>query len=239
MRPVRSLTVLGIGLILVCPLRAQSKAPYSAEFKTTTVRTLANGTTITHEITGRVARDSAGRTYREETREVDPGDQKFSRTFITIGDSAAFEFINLNPGDKTATIHRFPAHPNGEARKTLPATPATSGPSLGSGPGTSSARPVVEKLGTKDIDGVTVYGSRITRTILAGQDGNDQPLVITTEQWLSPELGMELEREIDDPRNGVTKTEYSNIQRGEPDSALFRIPEDYAVKEVEQVNVAH
>src|SRR5271163_2690886 len=113
MRPVRLLTFLGIALVFapLGRLGAQINAPYSAEFKTTTVRTLANGTTITHEYTGRVARDSAGRNYHLETREIGPEEQKSSHTFITIFDPTADESISLSSFDKTATIHRFPAHP--------------------------------------------------------------------------------------------------------------------------------
>jgi len=116
----------------------------------------------------------------------------------------------------------------------------TSGPSPRSDPGASTKRSaIVEELGTKDIEGVAVEGTRTTMTIAAGQLGNDQPLVLITERWLSPDLCIELKREVDDPQTGVTKTEYKNIQRGEPDPALFRIPGDYTVKENEQANVAH
>jgi len=86
MRPVRMLAFLAFASIFN-PLRAQSNAaPYFAQFRTTTARALANGTTITHETTGKVARDSDGRTYTEETREAGVGDHKSGRTYVSIFD---------------------------------------------------------------------------------------------------------------------------------------------------------
>ena len=67
---------------------------------------------------------------------------------------------------------------------------------------------VREKLGTMDIEGFTV-----------------------TERLSSPELGMVLLEVNDDPQSGKESRKLVNIQRAEPDSWLFQIPPDYAVRD--------
>jgi hypothetical protein len=85
-------------------------------------------------------------------------------------------------------------------------------------------------LGTQMIEGVPARGTRITRTIPAGQIGNVQPIVITTESWYSPDLKVLVMSKSNDPRMGETTYKLTNIQRSEPASSLFQPPEDYTVK---------
>jgi hypothetical protein len=92
-------------------------------------------------------------------------------------------------------------------------------------------RPQIEELGTKMINGVEATGRRSTRIIPAGREGNDQPLTVTSESWMSPELRLLVKSINDDPRNGTSTMELTDIDRNEPDPALFQIPEGYTVKE--------
>ena len=84
-------------------------------------------------------------------------------------------------------------------------------------------------LGTQVINGVMAQGTRITRTIAAGQIGNVKPIVIVTERWYSSELQTYVMTKKTDPVMGDTVTQLTNIQRTEPDASLFRVPSDYAV----------
>jgi hypothetical protein len=89
-----------------------------------------------------------------------------------------------------------------------------------------------EELGNRTIAGVNAVGTRVTRTIPAGREGNDQPLVTTTETWRSSDYGVVLLSINDDPRSGKYTHEVMEFQPGEPDAALFRAPEGYTVKDV-------
>ena len=86
-------------------------------------------------------------------------------------------------------------------------------------------------LGTQTINGVEAQGTRYTRTIPAGQIGNSKPITIVTERWYSPDLQMVVMSKRTDPMSGDSVTQFTDIQRGEPDPALFQVPSDYTVKE--------
>ena len=88
-----------------------------------------------------------------------------------------------------------------------------------------------EKLGAKPIAGVYAEGTRTTTTYPVGYFGNDQPLVVVMERWMSPDLRMEVMSTTDDPRTGVRTVELTDIERGEPDAGLFQVPAGYTVKE--------
>ena len=84
-------------------------------------------------------------------------------------------------------------------------------------------------LGTQTIGGVSAQGTRTTRTIPAGQIGNEKPIVIVTERWYSPDLQMVVMSKRSDPRTGETVFQLTDVQLGEPDASLFQVPSDYTV----------
>jgi hypothetical protein len=84
-----------------------------------------------------------------------------------------------------------------------------------------------EDLGAKTMEGVSVTGTRTTRTIPAGQIGNDKPLSIVTEVWISAELKTIVYSKRSDPRMGDQTFQLTNIVRAEPDPSLFTVPADF------------
>ncbi len=80
-------------------------APYTAEAVTETVQTLANGNRIVHKSTAQLARDSEGRTRREQTMDlVGPwaaGGEPMK--LITLNDPVAGVTYHLDPKTNTAT----------------------------------------------------------------------------------------------------------------------------------------
>ena len=58
-----------------------------------------------------------------------------------------------------------------------------------------------------------------------------KPIVVVTERWYSSDLQTVVLSKRDDPRTGQTIFQLTNIQRGEPDAALFQVPSDYAVQQ--------
>ena len=84
-----------------------------------------------------------------------------------------------------------------------------------------------ESLGAQTMEGVVVNGVRTTRTIAAGQIGNDRPISIVTEVWTSTDLKMIVSSKRSDPRMGEQTFRLTNIVRAEPDPSLFTVPADF------------
>jgi hypothetical protein len=242
-----ALTLPAIAQVAVT-LPDQKPHPYTAEFKTTTVQALANGTTITRQSTQTEARDSAGRYMRiatQETRTLDG--QQWTHGYVD--DPVALTNTNWDSNTKKATVLHLPAKEEQKGCWTNNAgtfRTAYGGQSLAPSPAMhlaeahTQARPSTENLGTTTIQGVEATGRRTTTTIPSGQAGNDQPIVITHETWMSRGLGfgLVLRYVTDDPRSGVTTREVTNLTQGEPDPALFQPPDGYEVKTEELHQVA-
>jgi len=95
--------------------------------------------------------------------------------------------------------------------------------------GESESDSTTENLGDQTIDGIHATGSRVTTTIPSGKMGNEQPMVITSERWYSPEIEATVMTKHNDPWAGELKTQFTNISTSEPDSALFAVPSDYKI----------
>jgi antitoxin (DNA-binding transcriptional repressor) of toxin-antitoxin stability system len=243
MRVSRSVWVAGLISIFAAPmmvaqggmvssfssgLQGMTGAPYTATEKTTRVQTLADGTTITHESTLKLARDSNGKTYREvrQATPIDAENEELVNVFIF--DPANRININWNSRTKIATIVHMPdqaqirpVQPPDTSRAETPAVTARN----------VAERPQLEDLGSKTICGVTAHGTRITRIIPVGKEGNDRPITVVDETWRSQELRLVLQSMQNDPRIGVNTVEVTDIEQGEPDPALFQVPAGYTVKE--------
>lgn len=86
-----------------------------------------------------------------------------------------------------------------------------------------------EDLGSQTMQGVTVTGTRTTRTIPTGQIGNDAPISVVTEVWTSPDLRTVVYSKRTDPRMGEQTFQLTNITRSEPDPSLFTVPAGFTV----------
>lgn len=88
-----------------------------------------------------------------------------------------------------------------------------------------------EDLGSQTMEGVFVTGVRTTRTIPAGQIGNEKPISIVTEVWTSPDLKTVVYSKRSDPRTGEQTFRLTGITRSEPDGSLFTVPADFKIVE--------
>jgi hypothetical protein len=238
---------IGITAALAGPAATIPGAPYSAQAVTQHVQTLNDGNRITQTTTNKVARDSKGRVYREESLPGLGNGNAEPPHLILIEDPVAGQHITLDSNSKTAikmSNSQTKKADEAAAREGVP--PLTPGVrvmfnSTGSGQTQQTItamkikaddeRAATTDLGTQTIEGVAAQGSRITRTIPAGEMGNDLPIVITTETWFSPELKVLIMSKSSDPRMGETTYKLTNLSRAEPDPALFQIPADYTVKD--------
>ncbi len=225
---------------------AVTNSPFSAETVTLYDRTLDNGSHIHRETRGKVFRDSQGRLRTDsEAPSTQPGSEKFD--FATINDPVQKVIINLNPKLKTATIFHFAkgvgpaavgmANLRGAPVNVAPAQaspkPAGTTSQMSASLGTSPVQVRTEALGSKYIEGVSATGTRTTRIIDAGSQGNDKPIVAVTETWFSPELKMAVLTESDDGHSGYSTMKLVNVTRTEPPAQLFQVPSDYTVKDTE------
>jgi hypothetical protein len=81
-----------------------------------------------------------------------------------------------------------------------------------------------EDLGSKVIDGVLAEGMRITTTIPVGMEGNDRPLVNSTETWTSPDLKTAVLRITTTP-TGVNTFRIDNLSRSTPPAGYTLVDE--------------
>ena len=234
-------------------------APYSAEAITDVVQTLADGNRIVRQNKSEVARDGQGRTRREQgfamfgplVNGPAGGDQP---RHVQISDPTTGTMVMLDLQNKVA--HKMPAphmvlkskmagavgwaagaaveksemavhEPAGAGANVIyHATTAIAARGVAGQP---VAEPVVEQLGTTFIEGVAVEGVRTTMTISAGQIGNEQPITIVSERWMSPDLKVLVMSKQSDPRFGETTYRLTNLTRSEPSPQLFEVPADFKV----------
>ena len=197
-------------------------APYSAVEVRTSQQALAAGNAIQRQEQANIYRDSQGRIRREATI-TGPNGQTLTR--VTIADPVAGVFHQLDAKTKTAVTRpvQFPnSQTIGSGRLQM----------MGAGGRTPETEANVkrETLATQSMHGLMASGTRVTRTIPAGTIGNTQAIETVQETWVSDELKVPLMTKVSDPRVGTTTTELTNINRGEPDPALFQIPSDYTVQ---------
>ena len=226
-------------------------APYSATVTNESVQTLADGNRIVQSSTGTIARDSQGRT-RQDTMLPLIGNLSAADAphLIFIHDPVAQTSYTLNLTDKTAQKMPIPPLP--------PVPPPAGAPGPGqdafyvqaTGVATASGQlpppPMIgqkvfltndqgqattEDLGSQTMECVFVTGVRTTRTIPAGQIGNDKPISIVTEVWTSPDLKTIIYSKRSDPRMGELTFQLTNITRAEPDASLFSVPADFKLVE--------
>jgi len=205
--------------------RTVVNAPFTATVSTQITRTLADGNKIDQTITGTIARDSQGRTRRDMTLSgaiVASTNGGPAPHAVFINDPVANKSYILHPDSKIAV--QVPFRPVKRVLRAFREDVRT-----GAKRRFANETRTMD-LGEKVIDGVMTHGTRVTRTIPAGQIGNERPIVIVKERWYSADLQMNVLTTTNDPLTGNTVLQLTNIQRVEPDASLFQVPADYTVR---------
>jgi hypothetical protein len=217
-------------------------APFSAVATSESTQTLADGNHITRKTQTSLYRDSQGR-FRKDVTLPSIGPLTASgkpHSFVEISDPVAGTNYMLEPEQKIA--RQLPAH-LGMGLRTKGAMDIgvreSGGP--GDGPGanvfyrtfkrSAEADAQVESLGMQTIEGVNAEGTRTTRTIPAGEIGNEKPITIVSERWYSADMQMEVKSTHSDPRFGSSTYTLTNIQRTEPAATLFVVPSGYTIEQ--------
>jgi hypothetical protein len=237
---------------------AIANAPFTAEATTEFTQTLGDGNRIDRRFTTSMARDTRGRTRREQDiAMVGPMfvlqgggavPEKFAvqmRTrgqwtgaatsqaepprFIVINDPTDGVTYTLDEQRKSARRSRMaPGLGAIRVREELAKIEGANVAAVRSAVD-ATTEPVTESLGTEQFEGVTAEGTRSTTTIPAGQIGNLLPIAVVTEQWFSKELQVAVLITRRDPRSGDTVYRLTNIVRAEPPPDLFTVPSDYQI----------
>jgi hypothetical protein len=199
-----------------------NNVPWTLSCTTTIVQTLANGTTITRTFTVKEARDSEGRTYSKEQQALHVGANGSPVDWVTyhVFDPVARTRVSWDNRTKIVNVAHMlaPEVPDVDAARQ-------------SQVGRPTQQQTRADLGVRTIAGTEATGTRATGVIPAGDQGNDRPLTIVTENWVSTQYQIPLLTITDDPRMGKRTDKVTEFQPGEPDPALFQIPKGYTVRE--------
>jgi hypothetical protein len=211
-------------------VRSPVRLPYTAEFKTTRVQTLQDGSTVTHETTEVMARDSQGRTLNSWTNSIQ-GDVPAEFTNVAVHDPVAKTHTSWFVPGQRVTVSSF-----AEAEQGLPSCAAGNQAQIQAQVAQRSndqrERPKPEDLGKQTFQGLEARGNRTVQTYAAGEIGNSAPLTHVTEVWFSTTPGLEginVHQVNDDPRNGKETRDLVKFVPGEPDAALFQPPAENEV----------
>jgi hypothetical protein len=205
-------------------------APFSATAETDTSQTLQDGTSIHRSTTSNLYRDSQGR-FRTEVTLSNFGPLQASgkpRTMIAIVDPVAGSRYMLDVDHKVAHQMTMGTHGAPAAAQTQSFQDKMKARLQQE---ETSGAVKKESLGTQTINGISAEGTRITRTLAAGQIGNDRPIQIVFERWYSPDLQVLVKSTRTDPRFGTTTYTLTKVQRTEPAATLFTVPSDYTVQQ--------
>jgi hypothetical protein len=99
----------------------------------------------------------------------------------------------------------------------------------------SSERPPrkSEDLGSRELEGLTVTGTRVTERVTRGVIQGGGTATITTTTWTSTDLKVAVVTEEEDEKlSDRSATKMVNIVRAEPDASLFQIPPGYSVSDL-------
>lgn len=175
----------------------------------------------THQVAGKVARNSAGSSYvemwRTDTNQL---------AGILIFDVPGKRFITLEVDKKWYAIQEVPTLtardlPPGSTTQQID-QPQNMNPTHSEDNGLTRD---IQPLGKMEIEGIVTLGAMETAHKSGpGPDAKDY----TSENWFSPELQIALLRVGHDKLSGQNLvSSLSHVQRIEPDAALFQIPADY------------
>jgi hypothetical protein len=186
--------------------------PYTAQIIAKDVQTRADGTHVELETKVFRARDSQGRTLIASFQSDNADRPMMVNLYIPL----RRQFIQLFPGQKAARVMTFPG----------------SGPIPTHGLSLNAVKITMESLPGKTIHGIYVEGMRTTQ-VIPPDNGYGREVVDVEETWVSPDLKIVVfsKDTSTDPSSDQTITEIRQLNRSEPNAALFEIPADYKIVE--------
>jgi hypothetical protein len=207
------------GGIFVTPI---PNAPFSGTVRVERTIIQPNGTSQQLWSIREIARDHEGRIYNELRPLVAAAVTEVPPAMV----------VHLYDPQNRMTEYLYPAQKS--YRMTiLSRPPATDTAEDFASPAASAAPPSEftrkEDLGYKTIAGLQAHGVRVTQTLTAAESGTGQEVTVTNEYWYSDALRLNLTTTHNDPRTGITTMTVTQIDRSDPNPALFQVPADYTM----------
>jgi hypothetical protein len=183
--------------------------PYTAQV----VETLDDGQ-IRRETKMFQARDSQGRTRIEMFSDSPCNRHTDQPVMVNLFVPLRRQFIQLIPAQKTARVMTFPG----------------AGPIPTLGPNANAVKTTTENLQGQLIHRIYAVGKRTTQ-LIPSDDGRSPNIVDIEETWVSPHLKIVVlyRHWSTDSRSGNTIREVRQVDRSEPEAALFEVPADYNI----------
>jgi hypothetical protein len=207
--------------------------PFSAEINARKIVRQPDGKKIVYECHGTIARDSQGRVRREQFPSPKVLRANGGRTISAVVVSDPLTGMQLHWSAASATVGQFPfstATPSGKPEP-LDACEYETGKTRSYPNGETQ---VIEFLGERTIQGISVRGCRVSTFIPAGAIQNDQAFTVTDDSWTSYELRLTLLKIHHDPSIEEDETvELDDVVRSEPDASLFQLPPNQQVKDAQ------
>lgn len=213
----------------------KTNTPFSATVQTTHEEKFADGNAIHGLIVTHEYRDSAGRIRGETSMlcNIAPDGQLRPNLIISVNDPVARTSMSWQVNGMGGKIVRIGHQPDPQTAPTAPALTEEQRKQNALVQEHWRKNNRTEKLGTRTIAGVLCDGTRTVRTTPAEELGNEQPIESIDEIWVARDPGLVMLRITDDPQNGRTTTEVTDLSLADPDPSLFAPPPGY--KLVEQV----
>jgi hypothetical protein len=172
-------------------------------------------------------RDSAGDTRAEipmfnyET----PATRGIPAIVVIFNVADSCEYV-LDPEKQVA--HRFPVKELGAPKPTV--APVNEANRVNSYHVDNAHQTMkIEELGTDVVEGLLAQGRRTTITKDPGFDNTDQASEIVVEKWTSVDLQLEILYKTADIHSTDNIRKLTNVNRTEPDAALFHVPPGYTI----------
>jgi hypothetical protein len=197
----------------------KADAPFMAIARTHVVRIMPDGSTLTSENQRVVARDMEGRIFQERRTFVpvpNPDNRQSMVQSQEYTDPMAHTLYRCNPYARVCNLFSY-----------VPRAETADRP-VGVQPGgrTYLTR---ENLGADVIDGQEVLHTRETLTVYAETIGNTKNIIRTEDYWYSPQLGINVRVQRQDPRDGDQTLWLTGLTMSAPDPAVFQVPQDYRI----------
>jgi hypothetical protein len=190
-------------------------APLLAVVNTESSQLLKDGTPLNQKTLSAIARDRQGRIFNER------------RALIPASETATPPILSIHIYDPQTRTSTF-IDPQRQVawQSTLNRPPAAAPPLATSSAANSYIKK--ENLGTRTMEGVEVHGVRDIQTIPAEANGGKEVTVVD-EYWYSDDLRLNMLAIHKDPRTGEQTTTVTQVDRSEPDPAIFEIPSGYKI----------
>lgn len=212
--------------IYVSLMQARTRCPLSAAIQIKRIQTLADGTHVQTRSKALVYRDSLGR-IRYET--YNPTD--IEPNMIEIVDPVDGFGYFLFPQKPAVSVRHKLSEPGADAAVGAQGQHASAPPSRSPPAQDLEPKIAVEQLGSQQLEGLLVTGTRTTWTLPVGAQGNDRPITTVSEIWISSEIGITLLERKSDPRQGDLERQMTNLEQTEPEAALFQVPANYTLSD--------